>query len=184
MRTRRSLWYPKSPKPRTPWMTSLNPRSTWKSGRDNTPTWTRERRLSLGSTRSEHNFTPKSTMLIGRFDHEGFSVWRVDFKYNDELTQVFMSSNQASGCYTCFRCLANMGQIGGFFNRLEASRKYLFGSMGVLGKANDSIISGAVICRGLDYKPVMDVAPDCKCIFIARIADTNADRGILRVQED
>ncbi|NXD32726.1 EF1G factor, partial [Spelaeornis formosus] len=42
-----------------------------------------------------------------KFDHEGFSIWRVDFKYNEELTQTFMSSNQ----------------VGGFFNRLEASRK-------------------------------------------------------------
>ncbi|KAL7420213.1 hypothetical protein Q5752_005180 [Cryptotrichosporon argae] len=79
-----------------------------------------------------------------KFDHEGFSIWRVDFKYNDELTQVFMSSNQ----------------IGGFFNRLEASRKYLFGSVGVLGKANDSIITGVLILRGKDVKPVVDVAPD------------------------
>ncbi|KAI5990390.1 hypothetical protein EDD15DRAFT_1161175 [Pisolithus albus] len=78
------------------------------------------------------------------FDREGFSVYRVDFKYNDELTLVFMSSNQ----------------IGGFFNRLEASRKYLFGSMGVLGVANDSIIAGVLILRGQDVKPVVEVAPD------------------------
>jgi len=80
-----------------------------------------------------------------RFDSEGFSIWRIDFKYNDELTQVFMSSNQ----------------VGGFFNRLEASRKYLFGSVGVCGKANDSIITGSLICRGQDIKPVVEVAPDC-----------------------
>ena len=78
------------------------------------------------------------------FDAAGFSVWRVDFKYNNELTQTFMSSNQ----------------IGGYFNRLEASRKYLFGSVGVLGQTNDSVISGALILRGLDVKPVVDVAPD------------------------
>ena len=78
------------------------------------------------------------------FDKDGFSVWRVDFKYNEELTQVFMSSNQ----------------IGGFFNRLEASRKYLFGSVGVLGENNASIISGTLILRGQDVKPVVDVAPD------------------------
>lgn len=82
--------------------------------------------------------------LIFRFDHEGFSIWRVDFKYNEELTQTFMSSNQ----------------VGGFFNRLEASRKYLFGSVGVLGKSNDSIITGVLILRGQDVVPVVDVAPD------------------------
>ncbi|EIN05160.1 EF1G-domain-containing protein [Punctularia strigosozonata HHB-11173 SS5] len=78
------------------------------------------------------------------FDPEGFSVWRVDFKYNDELTQTFMSSNQ----------------IGGFFNRLEASRKYLFGSMGVLGATNDSILTGVLVCRGKDIKSAVEVAPD------------------------
>ncbi|TFK48182.1 elongation factor 1-gamma [Heliocybe sulcata] len=78
------------------------------------------------------------------FDKEGFSVWRVDYKYNSELTQTFMSSNL----------------IGGFFNRLEASRKYLFGSMGVLGANNDSVISGTLILRGQDAQPVVDVAPD------------------------
>ncbi|KAJ7161123.1 elongation factor 1-gamma [Mycena filopes] len=78
------------------------------------------------------------------FDKEGFSIWRVDFKYPEELTQTFMSNNQ----------------IGGFFNRLEASRKYLFGSVGVLGKANDSLISGALILRGQEAEPVVNVAPD------------------------
>ncbi|PPQ82289.1 hypothetical protein CVT25_008439 [Psilocybe cyanescens] len=78
------------------------------------------------------------------FDHEGFSVWRVDFKYNDELTQTFMSSNQ----------------IGGFFNRLEASRKYIFGSVGVLGTSGNSVIAGTIICRGQDAVPVVNVAPD------------------------
>ena len=82
--------------------------------------------------------------FIFSFDYAGFSVWRVDFKYNEELTQVFMSSNQ----------------IGGFFNRLEASRKYLFGSVGVLGTSGDSVISGVLILRGPAAKPVVNVAPD------------------------
>lgn len=93
------------------------------------------------------------------YDKEGYSVWRVDFKYNDELTQTFMSSNQ----------------IGGFFNRLEASRKYLFGSMGVLGVANDSVISGAFILRGQDFKPVVDVAPDWESYDYKKLDLDNAD---------
>jgi len=94
-----------------------------------------------------------------KFDKEGFSIWRVDFKYNEELTQVFMSSNQ----------------IGGFFNRLEASRKYLFGSVGVLGKANDSIISGALILRGPEAKPVVEVAPDWESYEYKKLDISNAD---------
>ncbi|KAI0659520.1 elongation factor 1-gamma [Cubamyces menziesii] len=93
------------------------------------------------------------------FDPEGFSVWRVDFKYNEELTQTFMSSNQ----------------IGGFFNRLEASRKYLFGSMGVLGETNNSIITGVLIARGQDIKPVVDVAPDWESYEYKRLDLNNAE---------
>ncbi len=93
------------------------------------------------------------------FDAEGFSVWRVDFKYNEELTQTFMSSNQ----------------VGGFFNRLEASRKYLFGSVGVLGETNNSVISGALIARGQDIKPVVDVAPDFESYIYKRLDLNNAD---------
>lgn len=71
-------------------------------------------------------------------------MWRIDFKYNEELTQVFMSSNQ----------------INGFFTRLEASRKYVMGTAGVFGEANNSLISGVVVLRGQDWKPVLSVAPD------------------------
>ena len=68
----------------------------------------------------------------------------MDFKYPTELTQTFMSSNL----------------IGGFFNRLEASRKYLFGSVGVLGESNNSVISGIFILRGQEVEPVLSAAPD------------------------
>ncbi|KAF9529929.1 elongation factor 1-gamma [Crepidotus variabilis] len=78
------------------------------------------------------------------YDPEGFSIWRVDFKYNEELTQTFMSNNQ----------------IGGFFNRLEASRKYLFGSIGVLGTSGNSAIAGVFITRGPEIKATVDAAPD------------------------
>ena len=96
------------------------------------------------------------------FDSAGYSIWRVDFKYNEELTQTFMSSNQ----------------IGGFFNRLEASRKYLFGSVGVLGETGNSVISGIFILRGLECKPVVEVAPDWESYAYTRIDLSNeADKS-------
>jgi elongation factor 1-gamma len=94
------------------------------------------------------------------FDKNGYSLWRVDFKYNEELTQTFMSSNQ----------------IGGFFNRLEASRKYLFGSVGVLGTTNNSIIAGALIARGPEIKPVVEVAPDWESYTYERVDLDNAEQ--------
>ncbi|ORX62444.1 EF1G-domain-containing protein, partial [Hesseltinella vesiculosa] len=66
------------------------------------------------------------------FDKEGWSIWRVDYKYNDELTMVFMSNNL----------------IGGFFARLEMARKYAFGSMMVCGTNNNNAISGYFVIRG------------------------------------
>ncbi|WFD42021.1 hypothetical protein MPSI1_000658 [Malassezia psittaci] len=87
------------------------------------------------------------------FDPEGWSVWRFDFKYNEELTQVFMSSNQ----------------IGGFFTRLEATRKYLMGTAGVFGKANDSVITGVIVLRGQDWEPVLSCAPDVDSYTFSRL---------------
>ncbi|KAN0120619.1 hypothetical protein V8E52_004446 [Russula decolorans] len=98
--------------------------------------------------------------LYQNYDKDGYSLWRVDFKYNEELTHTFMSSNQ----------------IGGFFNRLEASRKYLFGSVGVLGTANNSVIAGAFIARGPEIKPVVEVAPDWESYTYERIDLENAEQ--------
>ncbi len=105
-----------------------------------------------------------------------YSLWRADYKYNDELTQVFMSSNL----------------ITGFHTRLEGSRKvstdwaprsaavalgcrsrcacadlrhaplsqYLMGSAGVYGTANQSVIAGAYLIRGQNITDVVSVGPD------------------------
>jgi len=75
---------------------------------------------------------------------EEYSLYKVDYKYNDELTLTFMTANL----------------IGGFFARLEASRKYLFGAASVYGESNDSIIQGAFLVRGQEALPAFDVAPD------------------------
>jgi elongation factor 1-gamma len=35
-----------------------------------------------------------------KFDKENYSIWRCDYKYNDELTMVFMSCNLIGGKLT------------------------------------------------------------------------------------
>ena len=56
---------------------------------------------------------------------------------------------------------ANLGNVqGGFFARLEASRKYIFGAASVYGASNDSVIQGAFMVRGNEALPAFDVAPD------------------------
>ncbi|KAI8982542.1 hypothetical protein BDB01DRAFT_843428 [Pilobolus umbonatus] len=66
------------------------------------------------------------------FDPVGYSIWKVDYKYNEELTKTFMSNNL----------------IGGFYARLERAHKYAFGSMIVRGVDNNNNISGYFVVRG------------------------------------
>merc|ERR1711981_308161 len=66
------------------------------------------------------------------FDHENYSIWRGDYKYNDELTMVFMSCNL----------------IGGMFQRLDKLRKNAFSSVCLFGENNNSTISGIWVWRG------------------------------------
>ena len=75
---------------------------------------------------------------------EEYSLWKVDYKYNEELKLTFMANNL----------------IGGFHARLEASRKYLFGAQSVYGTNYNCVIRGVFLVRGQEFKPAFDVAPD------------------------
>jgi elongation factor 1-gamma len=88
-----------------------------------------------------------------------YSLWKLDYKYNEELTQVFMSSNL----------------IGGFFTRLEGSRKYIFGCASVYGVKDDSIITGAFVIRGQDALPAFDVAPDYESYEFTKLDPTKPE---------
>jgi elongation factor 1-gamma len=87
---------------------------------------------------------------------EDYSLWKVVYKFPEDLTQVFMSSNL----------------IGGFFARLEASRKYIFGSASVYGETNNSIIQGAFLIRGQDATLAFDVAPDFESYEFTKLDPT------------
>lgn len=91
------------------------------------------------------------------YNPEEFSLWKVDYKYNDELTLTFMSNNL----------------IGGFINRLSASTKYLFGSLVVYGENNNNGITGAILVRGQDHVPAFDVAPDWESYSYTKLDPTN-----------
>ncbi|KAI2643446.1 hypothetical protein GGS21DRAFT_485966 [Xylaria nigripes] len=96
-----------------------------------------------------------------------YSIWQVDYKYNDELRLVFMSNNL----------------IGGFNNRLEGSRKYLFGAASVYGENHDSIISGAFVIRGDEHLPVFDVAPDYESFDFKKLDPENPeDRAVVEAR--
>ncbi|PYH48234.1 putative translation elongation factor eEF-1 subunit gamma [Aspergillus saccharolyticus JOP 1030-1] len=95
---------------------------------------------------------------------EEFSLWSVNYKYNNELKLTFMANNL----------------IGGFHNRLEASRKYLFGSQQVYGTNYDCVIRGVFLVRGQEFKPAFDVAPDWESYDFVKLDHTNeADRKLV-----
>lgn len=91
------------------------------------------------------------------YNPEEWSIWKVDYKYNDELTLTFMSNNL----------------VGGFFNRLSASTKYVFGCLVVYGENNNNGITGAIMVRGQDYAPAFDVAPDWESYSYSKLDPSN-----------
>ncbi|KAI8322891.1 elongation factor EF-1 gamma subunit [Martensiomyces pterosporus] len=82
--------------------------------------------------------------LWEHFDPEGYSFWKVEYKYNDELSKIFMSNNL----------------VGGFFARLERARKYAFGNLLVLGNDGDNQIWGYFIVRGQEVPEEVTDAAD------------------------
>ncbi|KAI5299756.1 Mediator of RNA polymerase II transcription subunit 6 [Ascosphaera pollenicola] len=65
--------------------------------------------------------------------------------------------------------------IGGFFRRLEGSRKYLFGAASVYGVNNDSIIQGAFLVRGQEAAPAFEVAPDWESYQFTKLDPNSED---------
>jgi elongation factor 1-gamma len=68
------------------------------------------------------------------FDKENCSIWFCEYKYAEDLTQIFMTCNLVSG----------------FFQRLDKLRKNAFGSMCVFGENNNNTIAGIWVWRGQD----------------------------------
>ncbi|KAI6354121.1 hypothetical protein MCOR25_008739 [Pyricularia grisea] len=94
-----------------------------------------------------------------------YSIWKVEYKYNNELGVPFMSCNL----------------IGGFEQRLEGSRKQLMGSASVYGDGSGSFIQGAFVIRGQEHEPVFNVAPDWESYTFTKLDPNNEeDRKYVR----
>jgi elongation factor 1-gamma len=77
-----------------------------------------------------------------KFDPENYSIWYGEYKYNEELTKVFMSCNL----------------ITGMFQRLDKMRKQAFASVCLFGEDNNSTISGIWVWRGQEL--AFPLSPD------------------------
>lgn len=71
------------------------------------------------------------------FDREGYSIWWVNYRYNDELAKIFMTCNLVTG----------------LFARMDHMRKYAFGSFLIFGEDDKNEISGSIIFRGQEIPP-------------------------------
>ncbi|KAJ5453833.1 Elongation factor 1-gamma 2 [Penicillium daleae] len=135
------------PSPSTLSRPLASPPSSSMSGSASTPTRTP---VPLPSPWFWQNYKP-----------EEYSLWKVDYKYNEELKLTFMANNL----------------IGGFHARLEASRKYLFGAQAVYGANYACVIKGVFLVRGQEAIPAFDVAPDWESYNFEKLDHTSeADR--------
>lgn len=94
--------------------------------------------------RKYSNFPPAESIpyFWEKFDPENYSIWLCDYKYNDELGLIFMSSNL----------------IKGMFQRLDKMRKQSFGSHCLFGEDHKSAIAGIWVWRGQDL--AFKLSPD------------------------
>jgi len=89
------------------------------------------------------------------FDSKGWSIHRGDYKFNDELKVLFMTSNL----------------IGGFIQRTDEIRKWLFGTMNIRGEeGKDMKISAFYLIRGQSIQPLIDCNDDAQCYEWTKIA--------------
>jgi len=103
---------------------------------------------------SNNNTKPDAVDYFWKnYDPEGYSMYKVDYKYNDELTLTFMSCNL----------------IGGFFQRMELLRKYAFGTLIVTGENNNNQISGYFIIRGSEIPEILIDVPDYPSFNFAKV---------------
>ncbi|RAL02772.1 putative translation elongation factor eEF-1 subunit gamma [Aspergillus ibericus CBS 121593] len=101
------------------------------------------------------------------YNPDEYSLWSVNYKYNDELKLTFMANNL----------------IGGFHARLEASRKYLFGAQSVYGANYACVIQGVFLVRGQEFAPAFEVAPDWESYDFRKLDPTNEeDRKLVEDQ--
>jgi len=102
------------------------------------------------------------------YDPNGFSLWRCDYKYNEECTRLFMTSNLVSG----------------FLQRSNDVRKWAFGCMWILGEEGKKIeITGLWLIRGDSIKPLLDANDDAEHYNWQRIEHPVSDADKEKVKE-
>ena len=91
------------------------------------------------------DYTESMKYFWDNYDPAGWSLWRGDYKWNEENEKLFMTSNL----------------VGGFIQRTEEIRKWFFGVMTIRGEEGKSMkITAYFLIRGDSIKPLTDCNDD------------------------
>jgi len=89
------------------------------------------------------------------FDPAGWSIWRGDYMYNEECKVLFMTGNL----------------IGGFIQRTEEIRKWLFGTMTIRGEEGKFMkVTCYYLIRGDSIEPLKACNDDAACYQWTKMA--------------
>jgi elongation factor 1-gamma len=91
------------------------------------------------------------------FDADGWSLWKMDFNYNEENKVAFQVCNAT----------------GGFIQRSGEIRKWAFGCVWVLGKDAPFTIEGVWLIRGKSMQPLLDCNPDAEYYTFKQLDHTS-----------
>jgi elongation factor 1-gamma len=94
------------------------------------------------------------------YDPEGFSCFWCKYKYNDELTKAFMTSNL----------------VRGWFQRMEHVRKYAFGTVLVIGEESKHEIQGFWVFRGKGLPEIVSEVEDTELYSWTEIPDIKKEQ--------
>lgn len=98
--------------------------------------------------------------FFASYDAEGWSIFRGDYKYNEENKVLFMTSNL----------------IGGFMQRTDEIRKWLFGTMTIRGEEKvDMKITAYFLIRGQSIQPLIDCNEDAECYAWTKLSTPLSD---------
>lgn len=78
------------------------------------------------------------------FDRDAYSIWWINYRYNDELAKIFMTCNLVTG----------------LFARMDHMRKYTFGSFLIFGEDDKNEIAGSLVFRGQEIPPEIKAVGD------------------------
>jgi len=119
---------------------------------------------------SKKDYTKAIDYFWANFDRKGYSVWKAAFKHQKENQVDWLTSNK----------------IGGYTQRLDSVRKWVFGVMCVIDRqATDQCFhaEGYFITRGQDIKFIMDSSEESETYNWTKVLGNDVEMTDLQKSE-